>query len=82
MKVIDTIRTEVITELKRLPERKLHEVLDFILFVKTKDTLDISQSYFWTKKWQSMEMEAERDKKSGRVIGNGSLDNLLKKLKE
>lgn len=82
MPIIDTIKTEVLTELKHLSREKLYEVLDFILFIRAKDKIDISQSYFWTKKWQLMELEAEEDKKARKIIGNGSLNNLLKKLKE
>lgn len=66
--------------LKSLPSDKLKEVLDFVQFLKTKEMIDPSQAYFWTKKWQQMEKEAEEDIKKGRVHPYPSVDALKKKI--
>jgi hypothetical protein len=75
-------KKELLQELEGLPLEKMKEVLDFVCFVKAKDAIDPSQSYFWTKKWQDMEKEAEEDKEKGRVIGDGTVKDLLKQLKK
>lgn len=66
--------------LKSLPSDKLKEVLDFVQFLKTKEMIDPSQAYFWTKKWQQMEKEAEEDIQKGRVHQHPSVDALKKKI--
>jgi len=63
-----------------LPDEKLKEILDFTYFIKAKDAIDPSQAFFWTRKWQDMEREADKDKESGNVIGDGTLNGLLKEL--
>jgi AbrB family looped-hinge helix DNA binding protein len=39
-----------------------------------KKLVDKSQAYFWTKKWQDTEKQAEEDIESGRVKSFGSVD--------
>jgi hypothetical protein len=73
-------KKEILQEIHGLPPGKLKEVLDFVCFIKAKDAIDPSQAYFWTKKWQEMEQAAEKDKKTGRMIGNGSVQDLLHEL--
>ena len=55
-------------------------VLDFTYFIKVKDAIDPSQAYFWTRKWQEMEREVDRDKERGDIIGDGSVSDLLEEL--
>ena len=55
--------------------------LDFVCFIKAKEVIDPSQSYFWTRKWQDMETEADEDKKAGNIVGNGTVEGLLRELK-
>ncbi len=74
-------KEELLHEIKGLPTEKIKEVLDFVCFIKAKESIDTTQSYFWTKKWQAMEQEADDDKKAGRIIGDGTVVNLLKELK-
>jgi hypothetical protein len=74
-------REDLLKEIEGLPSDKIKEVLDFVCFIKARESIDPMQAYFWTKKWQDMEKEADTDKKSGRVIGDGSVDDLLEKLK-
>jgi len=42
--------------------------------------IDRSQSYFWTKKWQDAEREADEDIKAGRVKTFDSVEELLEDL--
>lgn len=75
-------KEELFREIAGLSDEKVKEILDFTYFIKAKDSIDPSQSYFWTKKWHDMEKEADRDKKAGNIIGDGTLDSLLKELNE
>ena len=45
-----------------------------------KKLVDKSQAYFWTKKWQDAEKQAEDDIESGRVKSFGSVDELVDNL--
>ncbi len=70
--------SDVAQAIEGLKKNELKEVLDFIYFIKAKRAIHPSQAYFWTKKWQEWEREAEQDKKAGRVIGDGTLKNLFR----
>ncbi len=73
-------KDELLSEIEGLSVEKLKQVIDFVCFLKAKDTIDPSQSYFWTEKWQNMENEADIDKKAGKILGDGTLKNLLDEL--
>lgn len=45
-----------------------------------KKLIDKSQAYFWTKKWQDAEKEADEDIKTGRVKTFKSVKELIKDL--
>jgi hypothetical protein len=45
-----------------------------------KKLADKSQAYFWTRKWQEAEREADEDIKAGRVKAFDSVDELIKDL--
>jgi len=47
-----------------------------------KKLVDKSQAYFWTKKWQDAEREADEDIKAGRVKTFDSVDELIKDLEQ
>ena len=49
--------------------------------VLTRTRIDPSQAYFWTNRWQAMEQRVQQDKRSGRILGDGSIDFLLHALK-
>jgi hypothetical protein len=68
-------------EVKSLPTRDLKEILDFVYFIKAKSVTEPSQAYFWTRMWQKMELDVEKDKVCGRVIGGGKVKDLLGELK-
>ena len=75
-------REELLREIEGLSAEKVKEVLDFTYFIKAKDAIEPSQAYFWTTKWQNMEREADKDKEEGNIIGDGTVDGLLKELKK
>ncbi len=73
-------KEELLREIEGLPSEKIKEILDFACFIKAKEAIDPTQAYFWTRKWQEMEREADKDKEKGDIIGNGSAENLLESL--
>jgi len=73
-------KQELFREIQGLSDEKLKEILDFTYFIKAKDAIDPSQAYFWTSNWQAIEREVDRDKEAGNVIGDGTLNGLLKDL--
>ena len=82
MQAIKTKLTEeIIEEIEHLSKEKLKEVLGFVSYIKAKEAIDPTQTYFWTKGWQKMEAEADQDKKARKIIGNGTAKGLLRELK-
>ena len=75
-------KKDLLREIEGLPLDKLKEILDFVCFIKAKEAIDPAQAYFWTVKWQRMEREADEDKGAGNIIGDGTVEGLLKELKE
>jgi AbrB family looped-hinge helix DNA binding protein len=57
------------------------EVIDEKAVLVPKKLIDKSQAYFWTKKWQEGEKEADADIKAGRVKVFDSAEELIKDLK-
>ncbi len=45
-----------------------------------KKLVDKSQAYFWTKRWQEAEKEADEDIRAGRVKAFDSVDELIEDL--
>ena len=74
-------KQEILQEIHGMPSGKLKEVLNFVYFIKAKESIDPTQSYFWTKKWQKGEEEADKDKKAGQIVGNGSVKDLVRELR-
>ena len=74
-------KKDLLREIEELSSEKIKEVLDFVYFIKVKEVIDPAQTYFWTKKWQDMEREADKDKETGNIIGNGTVEGLLRELK-
>ena len=56
------------------------EVVDEKAVLVPKKLVDKSQAYFWTKRWQEGEKEAEEDINSGRVKVFNSAKELIKEL--
>ena len=73
-------KEDLLSEIEGLPVEKLKQIIDFVCFIKARDAIDPSQSYFRTKKWQKMEKLADKDKAAGNIIGDGALNSLLEEL--
>lgn len=56
------------------------EVEDERAVLMPKKLVDKNQAYFWTKRWQEGEREADEDIKEGRVKSFASVDELIKDL--
>ena len=56
------------------------EVMDERAVLMPKKLVDKSQAYFWTKRWQKGEREADEDIEAGRVRTFDSVDELIKDL--
>ncbi|MDP3049479.1 MAG: hypothetical protein Q8N12_08680 [Thermodesulfovibrionales bacterium] len=78
--VKEKLTEEIIEELEGLPKEKLKEVLGFVSYIKTKEAIDPTQAYFWTRGWQKMEADAEKDKRTRKIIGNGTAKGLIREL--
>lgn len=78
--VKEKLTGEIIEELEGLPKEKLKEVLGFVSYMKAKEAIDPTQAYFWTRGWQKMEADAEKDKRTRKIIGNGTAKGLIREL--
>ena len=56
------------------------EVVDEKAVLIPKRLVDKNQAYFWTKKWQDAEKEADEDVRAGRVNVFDSVEELIKDL--
>jgi AbrB family looped-hinge helix DNA binding protein len=56
------------------------EVVDEKAVLIPKRLVDKNQAYFWTKKWQDAEKEADEDIRAGRVKVFDSVEELIKDL--
>lgn len=55
---------------------------DGSLRLTPKVAIDRSQAYFWTKRWQQGEQEAEEDLRAGRYRDFATMDDLIQSLEE
>jgi bifunctional DNA-binding transcriptional regulator/antitoxin component of YhaV-PrlF toxin-antitoxin module len=58
------------------------EVVDERAVLVPKKLVDKSQAYFWTRKWQEGEREAEEDIKAGRVKPFDLVEELIRDLEK
>jgi AbrB family looped-hinge helix DNA binding protein len=58
------------------------EVKEDEIVIRPVLIIDKTQSWFWTKKWQKVEREADEDIKAGRVKTFDEVDSLMKDLEE
>jgi len=58
------------------------EIIDDKAVLVPKRLVDKSQAYFWTRKWQEGEKDADQDIKAGRVEVFNSTDDLIKDLEK
>jgi hypothetical protein len=78
---VSTYKHELLDEIESLSEENIRELLDFTYFLKARNVIEPSQAYFWTNVWQAMEREADQDKAAGKIIGDGTVQDLLQELK-
>ena len=76
-----TLAKELIDEVRTLAAGQLRELRSYVYFLKARGAIDPTQLYFWTRRWQEWEHEAEADKRVSRVVGDGTLKGLLTALK-
>jgi antitoxin MazE len=50
------------------------------IIIKPVLVIDRSQSWFWSKKWQAMEKEADGDIKQGRIHKAKNVEELIERL--
>ncbi len=55
---------------------------DGVIELRPRATIDASQQWFWTERWQRMEREAEADIKAGRVARFDDVEKFLADLGE
>jgi antitoxin MazE len=53
------------------------QVRDGEIVLKVKKLVDKDQAWFWTKRWQEGEKEAEEDIRSGRVESFGNIEDAI-----
>ena len=58
------------------------EVIDEKAMLMPKRLVDKSQAYFWTRRWQEGEKEANEDIRAGRVKTFDSAEELIKDLEQ
>ncbi len=58
------------------------EVIDEKAMLMPKRLVDKSQAYFWTRRWQEGEKEADEDIRAGRVKTFDSVEELIRDLEQ
>ena len=53
------------------------EIVDGRIVISPKLVIEPDQAWFWTKRWQTMEREADEDVTAGRVREFDSVDDLI-----
>lgn len=72
---------ELMEEVRTLATGQLRELRSYVYFLKARGAMDPTQLYFWTRRWQEWEREAEADKRAGRIVGDGTLKGLFTALR-
>ena len=68
----------LVQALRGLSPANLNAVKSYAFFLQAKAITDPEQSYFWTRRWQELEKSSSSDKRSGRLIGDGSPEGLIR----
>ncbi|MEF9426510.1 MAG: AbrB/MazE/SpoVT family DNA-binding domain-containing protein [Candidatus Mariimomonas ferrooxydans] len=58
------------------------KVTDEGILIKPQETIDRSQAWFWSKKWQEEEKKVQTDFRKGKVKVSKNVDVLLKELEK
>lgn len=76
-----TLPSEVVKKMKLQEGDKLDIVIeDDRIVIKPVLIIDRSQSWFWTKKWQNLEKEADKDIEEDKIFKANSVKELIKEL--
>ncbi len=76
-----TLPSEIVKKMRLQEGDNLDIALeDDKIIIKPVLVIDRSQSWFWSKKWQEMEKEADNDIKQGRVQKAKNVKELIQKL--
>ena len=76
-----TLPSEVVKKMKLREGDNLDIIIeDDKIIIKPVLVIDRSQSWFWSKKWQEMERQADDDIKHGRVQKAKDVKELIEKL--
>jgi antitoxin MazE len=76
-----TLPSEIVKKMRLQEGDNLDIILeDDKIVLKPVLVIDRSQSWFWSKKWQQMEKEADEDVKQGKVQKAKNLKELIRKL--
>lgn len=76
-----TLPSEIVKKMSLQEGDNLDIILeDDKIVIKPVLVIDRSQSWFWAKKWQQMEKEADEDIKQGKVQKAKNLKELIRKL--
>ena len=68
---------------KGLDEEALFDVVrrgDGVIELRPRITIDASQAWFWTERWQKMERDADADVSTGRTFTTSSVMEFLDEL--
>lgn len=83
---VKELKEDIVEKLDGLPKADIQELHNFLVFLEMRAFLpkiDPAQAYFWTKKWQKLESEADEEIKTGKIFGPfKSAKSLLKSLKK
>jgi AbrB family looped-hinge helix DNA binding protein len=78
-----TLPSEIVKKMKLQEGDNLDIVLeDDKIVIKPVLVIDRSQSWFWSKKWQEMEKEADEDIRRGQVEKAKNIKELIQKLED
>ncbi len=76
-----TLPSEVVKKMRLQEGDNLDIAMeDDRIIIKPVLVIDRSQSWFWSKKWQELEKEADGDIKKGRVHKAKNVEELINKL--
>ena len=76
-----TLPSEIVKKMRLQEGDNLDIILeDDKIVLKPVLVIDRSQSWFWSKRWQQMEKEADEDIKQGKVRKAKNLKELIRKL--
>lgn len=78
-----TLPSEIVKKMKLQEGDNLDIVLeDDKIIIKPVLLIDRSQSWFWSKKWQELEKEADEDIRQGKVQKAKNIKELVQKLED